>query len=338
MTVAKSTFELVVDDLRARFPEETKNILFIDKVNPAAFQQLVDWYESIPQKSRTEINDKAQVANAADFATALMGEVGFAVRAPGSHEKLIIVSSENTLPGVDVKKMLAYTLAHELAHLLINNAAPRTGWGMPEKELMTHTHSREVVADVFAALFCLQTGIMSPDELRGLANFRAFAAWRFGDLQHATSKATTAVLEKTQGMDMSSLSNAEIIKLCVKLSADVQEDSDTLNKLGDRLEKIVEPFRTKEAPAANNNAAIAISLEELSLLCLESKKDSLAFSISSLVLDKFVNNPTARTNLGLTGDYWDEVGAMVTRKIQMPERTNDGVVITSKPPLKRGFT
>ncbi len=214
-------FNRAAEDARRDYPEETKNITFIDISEEGASEKLARWIASTSPAYLEQLAKGlgVPVADAAEgiLFNALLGG-GISMKDCVSGKSCLLMSNESGKSLADimfslpVEKTNAFAFYHELGHLI----TPR---GMTEKELefvkdgddpgidATTLTLCEISADCFGALKGLRDGFLDADDLKKLIADR-----RAGDAVHATADALQDILDEYDAHDIASLSPAQLKK------------------------------------------------------------------------------------------------------------------------------
>lgn len=342
-------FETAVAIARADFPEETKNITFIDLSQPDAAEKLIAWMKSADPAFREKHLGGGTLE---EFAESSMRHRGFGI-ADAISGKTVIASHSRADNDIfvfsDPSKELAYVFCHELGHAIVQNGVPRlmlelTFQPAEEQfwELLKQVNLAENVADSFASIYGVAKGWLDDaGDLGRIGFYTTMSPWIAADLTHFTSIAIDNMALEFDAAKVHSLSPAEIKAIAARHAEEFSPAQDTLMSAFESCAKIYVPveFGEKEAQpgreaeaaaerAAEYEKAFAFSMqktfENLAEAYLEGPSNTLLYYIAHRTLHEVVETGRLE-NIGrsfdVSGPFWDKVrDTMQERRAEETQR------------------
>ncbi len=208
-------FNEAVAEIRKDYPEESRDVTFIDTSSWFAKWRIVyALWRMEPQfldalKNRTKKTSLPAIA-------ALIVKHGFSsLRDPLSQYGLCVANSayKGTMP----LRNLQYAFDHEFGHLAVEGATQRKLFSLKSPEDITQpdeatalTNQWETKADVFAALRGLKRGTLERKDIETLSTNRALNTYFGYGTTHATTKGLDALLVTYEDAKVLSLTPEEI--------------------------------------------------------------------------------------------------------------------------------
>lgn len=220
--MSKFIFQQAVAKAKRDYPDETRNITFIDGSDPNARAQVAEWIsENMSPQFLTWLSPDKTMAEMLEHNTQRTIDNGFcAVRDPVSRKSMLYFNSDAVLEDVPLERntKLHYIFNHELGHLLVKG-------GMSSDLYLEHkdkTHAEikpladimtllsENKADSFGALQTLVDRHMTTDDIRTIAFERARVMLTRDIVSHLTSMSLDGLSLKADAGHFISLEPAEI--------------------------------------------------------------------------------------------------------------------------------
>lgn len=215
-------FEIEVADIRADFPEETKNITFLDLAVPDAKEKLIDWYMNHMQHIfHSGESSATKIKSIKKFVEHGLKDPAFVQQNMTSqnHKTHYLVAVNCGTPigfTESPQKSLFFVLNHELGHIL--DTAPEKldiraliKKNKDEFALRETKRAGEITADIFALARGLQKGILNAADAFDISRYRSMQAFLWADSDHFTSKAIERFLEQTCATNFSTVPPRELI-------------------------------------------------------------------------------------------------------------------------------
>ncbi len=191
-------FAAAVAKSREEYPEETKNITFVNGTDPEAKAQVRAFFAQVSPRmlNLEETTATPDEAHAAITEDVLKGKaVSFRDYYTGKGILYLHEDLEDFGVTSSLSAKLTYAFRHELGHLLIEGGLPSDF--MPEIEnepidkaakiLAGKVNRCENMADAFASISVLASGDIAPDEIREVSFLRSQRALTLCDMDHVTS-------------------------------------------------------------------------------------------------------------------------------------------------------
>lgn len=197
-------FDAEVSRIRRDFPDETKNITFIDLSATDARARVCSWV-----LRESGITDQMPVPPEI-FHTIdriLSGNNLTTVSFSGLDRLITFRTSYTASMAMDGKKLPYFGLYHELGHCLVPQALP-----LDDRKLsLEDSVDKEIRADVFALLYGMRNGIFSDQDAQDIVKSRLWNALSF-NIGHFTSEAVENARRSVElgGFDPSTLTRLEI--------------------------------------------------------------------------------------------------------------------------------
>lgn len=272
-------FQEEINRLRTDFPKESAKVTFVDLAALPALAEVKEW---LAQKSGMAANGSFatpealgaavdQLAarlvfqNGTGFSCAFLGKDGPALVAAPSY------TTRNALGFGDRHKEAIFTLYHEFGHAVVEGAAYDDIRSAP-KDPLAKAHAdkaQEDRADSLAAMMCISRGILTPDEVRGLAERRALQSLFTKDLAHMTTEALARVALRAESADFISLSPPELRALADAHARDCARDigalravEKTFSKFAQEQEHIFRHVRLKMSRETHGGALDVVAQDK----------------------------------------------------------------------------
>lgn len=342
-------FDEAVAIARADFPEETKNITFIDLSQPDAKQKLMDWMQSTDPRFREKYLEDGTPE---DFADKGLQHRGFGL-ADSLSGKTVIASHSKASPDMFVfgeeSRELAYVFCHELGHAIAKNGIPRLMLELTFRpadeqcwEYLKQVNLAENVADSFASIYGVAKGWLDDaGDLGRIGFFTTMAPWIGVDLTHFTSIAIDQLAIDLDKLKVHSLSPGEIRAIAARHAEEFSPAQDSLMQAfetcaknyvaTERHEKEAQPGteeQTKAESEAENEKAFQTSLqktfENLADAYMHGPRNTLLYYIAHRTLHEIVETGRLKNldrTYDVTGPFWDKVReTMAERKAGETQR------------------
>jgi hypothetical protein len=307
------------------YPEETKDIMFVDLSLPDAKEKLHAWYSNSGHKfTERDLEDllKRPFANISCDGT-----------------KKILASNPKKSPSTNHMRWMDdmlrakfdhFCFNHELGHLII------PGGIYLASQKLSHTihtgNKRESLADCFAVLRGLQQKTLSADEVREISVRRSTTeSWRG---QYLTSRVIDEALIRHGDAGSETLTPEEIKSLVQKYA---EKYAPSQNEVFDVADAFQEPAQYEIAPPQRHAPLTDDQwLQNVGDVCQKSPEDSFSFYISARILATALNTGEAVNFVGkqkkfnVTGSYWDKVRDDLALRLKKA----DAPLIKVKPPSK----
>ncbi len=256
------TFERMA---REFYPEETKQMYFVDTSDPGHRSRIIDFISNITPADRDFFFKHR--GGAEGYAQSLIDYEGMAEYKcdTPSGQKMIVIDvkyyRENAYKfGKNADALLWEAAFHELGHGIVPNAASN---GMPlvvdEKQRPKPTEysveatrsiqNNEISADGFSALWRLKLGMTSSEKVHDEAFDRAyFSVWLGKHLGYATFQALDKIVIDAKTADFVSLTPQEIKGIAARHAETFTKSTDELNSAFGALDTL--RVQGDEAPMA----------------------------------------------------------------------------------------
>lgn len=235
----KITFDFNEAVKRARqdFPEETKNVEFIDLSLPNAHEDLRQWIRSVGPRNESgifsDLLNKLSDRNSS-----------FCYRDPISGQGVLVKHPKDfKCLSQDRNEDAYFNFNHELGHLVVPEAMP------PDNATEEIYRLTESIADTFAAISCIKQEVLDGQDIETIAEKRAFDAW----MQQALCPKDANIYMTSYALDCVSnnYSKKELTSLTPKELVILARDHGTKHKTTPEYAlKCLERGAKKEAPPA----------------------------------------------------------------------------------------
>lgn len=287
-------FNKAVEEAKHDFPEETKNVTFVDLDAPEADQQLRDWVNSLSEKTKNAM----QRGGALDaFSTNCSG---FAFDAQSEGKKILAIHSnyckDITMFGHAPEKQAAFVFDHELGHIVV-------------PEANTATNKSENKADGFAIIRGLKRGSMDKKDAQLIADSRAVDFFLEGDLVHLTTAGMDNLIVNPKKINFLDLTPAQIAAIAHKHGETFASDKDSRAEL-------TSAFIAKGVDdGAPSQEVCQKRLEQLGQVCIHARKNSLEFYVAARIVKTAMEHGGINDMpLCTTGPEWDKVAKAIEEK------------------------
>ncbi|MDE1153644.1 MAG: hypothetical protein PW788_14000 [Micavibrio sp.] len=294
-------FNKAVEDARRDFPEETKNVTFIDLDAPTAAASMSAFFDSLTpaQQEVVESNRRYDV----DFMTP---EQAPSVWFAGDGRSLFTAyGSRTTLaenekifyPEENMDKQNYFTFQHELGHIVV-------------KDGNRPNNRSEHGSDTFALLRGFKSGFFNKLDALKISLGRDTLAWYNADVTHISSMSLDALVINPKQIDFISLTPQETAKIAATHADTFSLNADMGSYL--RLQ------RALDVPFYSAADARIDRLNNLGGIAMSADKDSHAFYFAARVLktafeQKQQGNP-ALENVEFSGEGWQQVWDAIEKK------------------------
>lgn len=277
------TFDFNAEVARARhdYPEETKDIIFVDlgvqgaeeTIRTAFLESVTSKIPVLPEEPDTPLKTlyrqtlQHQTEKAADTHIA-HGNCAYRVDITSQKKvlQLKIASSEAVIGRTkDVEAFFLFS--HELGHLVVKDACPEAS-NTPET---IDKRNMEIKADVFSALYGLKHGVFDENDIASLSLNRM---WRglLGDEEHLTSEALDHIAIREKQADFVSLDPLTIQKIAYEHGKNFNRSaknhgsiSEAFMKFCDKHPVLVEDFLDSFCEAAQQTPVNDVILSNKTL-------------------------------------------------------------------------
>lgn len=292
--MAEFDFEKAVEEAKQDFPEQTKNVTFIDLDADDADQKLRDWIDSLSAITKANMQRTGTIN---DLTTS---SSGFAFHAPQEGKRIVAMHSkycaEISMFDHAPEKQAAYVFDHELGHIVV-----------PEADKATN--KAEHGADDFAVIRGLKRGTMDKKDIQLIADARATDFFLYGDLTHLTTVSLDNILVNPKNTDFLSLSANEIAQIAGK-------HAETFGKNKEVRDDLNETYKVKglhDAPLSQE--ACQKRLEQLGQVCLDANKNSLQFYIAARIVKSAMEHGGINNMpLDTSGPEWEKIAKVIEQK------------------------
>ncbi len=214
-------FNQAVADLRQDFPEESKQVTFIDTASWLAKWRIVFALSRMSPEFIGALKNRTKKTSLAGIAEVIIKHKFSSLRDPLTRRGICAGNSEHE--GPMPLRNLQYGLDHEFGHLAVPNAmqgdllirkSPKDVTQPDETTALINQW--ETKADVFAALRGLNRSTMERSDIETLSTSRALNAYFGYGTTHATSKGLDSLLVSYDDAKVHSLTPREISALAEK--------------------------------------------------------------------------------------------------------------------------
>ena len=294
-------FDKAAAAARADFPEQTKNITFINLDAPDVEAQMQAFEDSLSDTAKRELSNRRD--ENPDFLTkSAMPTVWFTtdgkgmMLAYGSRTHLADVE-QIASAGLDTAKHLKYTFEHELGHIVVPKAD-------------SPTNRAEHGADAFAILRGMQSNFLTPLDAKKIADGRDMLGWLNADVTHITSMTLDAIIINPKQTDFLKLTPKETAAIAAK-------HAETFSLTGD-----ASAF-TSMAVALRRDAYTLDDMrrenaDKLANVVLKGERSGLAFYYAARILLTAKARQEDGTELPHSVDFktekWEKVFAAIEKK------------------------
>jgi hypothetical protein len=304
----KFSFKKAVTEARRDFPEETRDIQFIDLSTPGAEAELEQWMKTQPQWYRRQVLGEGGTAG--DQLDRMRFDVGFLCLPGASGKHLLAFAPDFTHYRQHFS--LQFIFDHELGHLVAKGGSPGKDREKEEPQKPRRIKLAEVaeiyaaiarmenVADSFAVLRGLSRGTLGRDEINDVALTRAYSAWRRRDFSHMTLAAVDALLVHDDGESLASLAPQQVKDLAT-LHGESHAPS-----AADIL-RAYKALRSSSRVSEEGEETIAGQVLGLADIVSKQEPGSLAFHIAARVLSQAFRSGIVEY-AGPLGDFRREEG------------------------------
>jgi hypothetical protein len=343
-------FEKAVAIARADFPEETKNITFIDLSQPDAAEKLVNWMQSTDPAFREKYLDGDTME---DFLSRSLRHRGFGI-ADSVSGTTVIASHSKPSPNMfvfgEASRELAYVFCHELGHAIVKNGVPRLMLELTFKpaeeqcwELLKQVNLAENVADSFASIYGVaKSWLNDAGDLGRIGFYTTMSPWIASDLTHFTSIAIDQLALDFDKLKVHSLSPAEIKAIAARHAEEFSPAQDSLMQTfeacatnyvsADYREKEPQPgheVEEEEERAVHQEEAFKTSMqktfENLARAYVDGPRNTLLYYIAHRTLHEVVETGRLENldrSFDVSGSFWDKVrSTMQERKAEETQRS-----------------
>lgn len=199
-------FNKAVEDARRDFPEQSRNVTFINLDAPDAEEQMQKVFDSLNEEDRKtwkhhQYHDTNFMTK--DAMPAVWHHSGGAVLlAYGSRAQFSEVEKIAYNPNQNAKSLF-YTFWHEFGHIVVPGA-------------QQPNNKAEHAADSFAMLRGLQSNFLTRNDIKQIADGRDMLCWLNADVTHITGMSLDALLINPKHTDFLSLSPLETATIAAK--------------------------------------------------------------------------------------------------------------------------
>jgi len=336
-------FEKAVAIARADFPEETKNITFIDLSLPDAPAKLAAWLQATDPQFREKYLEDSSIE---EFAQNCFVPAGLNVKDGLSGATLICARSrarEGNHIFPDAATDLAYTFVHELGHGIAKNGIPRLMLEMvfqPAQEqywdMIAQINLAENVADTFASVYGVAKGWLNDKGDLGRIGFgTTISPWFAADLTHFTSIAIDNLALTIDKLDIPSLSTKEIKAIAERHAEEFtpaqNELMNTFSAFAQRYASAADFIKAKEIKPGEQIDVEALkaeafdksmqkTFENLAEAYLTAPRNTLLYYIAHRTLTEVAETGRLKNidhTFDVSGAFWDDVRATLdTRKTE----------------------
>lgn len=296
-------FDEAVAQARRDYPEETKNVLFLDSSAPDFYQKATALAKEICL-NQYQINS---LFKNAEKGTAVATEMnGFQIAlVPASR-----AAEKGQFPG-DQYKSSYFCFQHELGHFVVPNAHTSSS----NKDV----NWREHAADFFAITRGIQAGVFDKKDVVDQATTRGMASLlALCDTEHLTSMSLDAIAINPKNIDFLSLSKQDIKKIAQQHAGAFEMDSKTESQFAEIFRSTEKA--TRDLPDDEYQAVmVKLRLQALVELCEKAPANSQAFYLSARILDKLIDMGEAKTGttkvgIDISTPGWQKVKEMIGKK------------------------
>ncbi len=296
-----------VDQARRDFPDETKNITFIDTTAPDAEEQLYAWAVKAGQ-------NQIQYESLLDYK-----DQHITVARESNGHRLIALplgreADHGSFPG-NAHKSAWYSFLHELGHFVVPAAHASTG--------SRSTQYNEHAADTFAALRGLQLGIFDKADIVALADSRSDGMLMTKDVTHLTAMSLDAIAINPKNIDFMSLSKEDVLAIAQKHADTFEMESGIYSKFSN----LQGMHRWAEREGMTLQEIVIEKLIKLQEIALESPVQSQDFYLAARILNNAIESGTMKfgtqkAEIDTSGSSWVAVRDSVNSKwlSEKPER------------------
>lgn len=235
----RDLFNKVVDHIRADFPADTKNIVFVDLADVAAREKIALWFNRLPETARADLVQKYTPLTPNELLHAYHETGAFAEIMPAGMPSLVGVNSStiDTWMFTDPQKQLVFSILHETGHILTSFPATAVGMRSDIRQKTLHElHVDENAADNFATMYGRHAGLFSAADAIHLSTVRALHAWLVLDVVHLTSLSLEGLHLRHSDAEFISLSRSDIKLLAAHYAKTCSLPADDLQTLKDHFE------------------------------------------------------------------------------------------------------
>jgi hypothetical protein len=309
-----AAFSKAVTDARLDYPEETKNVTFIDMSAPGAVRKILHSFLNacpnpayIAEKSALlrYISEKIMAREIKKY---FLSQPALCLPMQIAPLLMVHSSPKNRLfPSLDDSQHTFIAFTHELGHLVTENTPKLSRHAFNETASANEERNEsEIAADTFAMLLGLRKGVLTEAVIERYSLDRAVHAWACGNWEHLTTLALDKLILSPDHTNFISLTPAEIKSVAECHAREFKMNNPQLKDLGLRLE-VASSLRGSSHYAQYELARLADA-------CRGSKDDSPEFYVAARILraaldDKKLHIPGEKKplRLSLDGKYWDDL-------------------------------
>jgi len=294
-------FNKAVEEARRDFPEETKNVTFIDLDAPDAAASMSAFFDSLTPAQQESVAENRRYDP--DFMTP---QQGASVWFTGDGRSMFTAyGSRSTLaenekifyPETNMDKQNYFTFQHELGHIVV-------------KDGNKPNNRSEHGSDTFALLRGFKSGFFNKLDAQKISLGRDTLAWYNADVTHISSMSLDALVINPKQLDFISLTPQETAKIAADHADTFSLNADTASYL--RMQRALNvPFYSAEDARIDR-------LNNLGNIAYSADKESHAFYFAARVLktafeQKQQGNP-ALANVEFDGEGWQKIWDAIEKK------------------------
>lgn len=308
---------------RDMFPEETRNMHFVDTSNPHHKSRIVDYINNVsPDVRDFFFKARGGAEGYADSVIAVKDIAEFKMDVP-TDQKIILmdvagIRRYKTPSGQTDDQWLWAIAFHELGHGVVPDAAANmplseneNDWRNQEKswETLARSHYAETAADSFSALARLKTGISNRFDIEDDGFARAYLNTWAGLTNYATFMATNQIAIDAKIANFVSLTPQEIKSIAEKHAERFCKKPEELERAHTALNTIPNPDYPPRPGTKEFTEASAKLIKNL-----DAPTDSIEFNASALLINRFLQHSQTRPHAETK--EWKNAGKKLAKKAE----------------------
>lgn len=227
-------FDQLVAQAREEYPEETKDITFVNLATQEGRDTLQQWIrDASPEARSIYLGDTPLIELDAETLSKQFCAKGCAAKKDFVTGKSILVmnpqNNSSLLTANDPTAFPSFAFYHELGHLIVPGGTSRKDPKKMRHYVFQELENREeCLVDTFACLYALRNGFFDIDDIKALALSRAM-----DNIDHLTTYTVDHLAEKALQENLSSLTPQQIKQYATQHVAGFQIDGYHLEKIAD---------------------------------------------------------------------------------------------------------
>lgn len=308
---------------REMFPEETRNMHFVDTSNPGHKSRIVDYINNVSPAVRDFFfKTRGGAEGYADSVMRVERNAEFKMDI-ASGQKIILMDvaglrREKAAAGPGADHWLWGIAFHELGHGVVPHAAgdmllheTEEDWLKKEKnwDTVARSHYAEISADSFSALMQLRAGMATPPDIQHDGFNRAYKSVWAGHTNYSTFMATNQIVIDAKTADFMTLSPREVKEIATRHAETFCRSPDDLKKAHAALNTIPD-ISNPPTPGTKEFAEASAKL----IKNLDAPTDSIEFNASALLINRFMEHSLTRKYTKTP--EWENAGRKLVQKAE----------------------